>query len=102
MLPLSTPAAADSANEVAYLGSLNAFGLVVFDAPSAIETGYWVCSQLDYGGDGDEVARNLYLSVPDVQNMQHAQAIVVAAAMNLCPWEYHPERLNGGELTHLQ
>lgn len=99
-LALSPTATADPANELAYISSLNAFGATVFNAQQAIETGYWVCDQLQYTS-GDDVARKLYLST-DAQSMKHAQVIVVAAAMNLCPWQYHPERLNGDELTHLQ
>src|SRR6185436_7562381 len=83
-LALSPAASADPANELAYISSLNAFGATVFNAQQAIETGYWVCDQLQYA-NGDDVARKLYLSIPDVQNMKHAQVIVLAAAMNLCP-----------------
>lgn len=101
VLGLSSPAAADGVNEVAYISTLNAFGAAVYDAPLAIQWGYWACDQLNYG-NGDDVSHKLYLSVTDLRTIEQANALVLAAAMNLCPWQYHPERLNDGELAHLQ
>ena len=98
--PAAEVRAAPPDAELAYLASLNAFGLTVYDTGAALRTGYAVCAELGHE-TGLDVARQLFASTSwaELPTMDSAGAVVVAAAMNLCTWHYHPERVAAGGLT---
>jgi hypothetical protein len=83
----ATPARAD---DIAFLNALNNAGIVVYDTQMAITTGYRICSALAVT-NGQDLAYQMY-GGPDVPDLPTANAWIVAAGFNLCPWMYHPER----------
>jgi hypothetical protein len=85
-------ARADS-REMAFLDTLTDSGIQVYDASRAIDVGWGICSAFEVA-NGQDVAEFIYgnTTYSDVPDLATAQLWVVAAAWNLCPWHYHPER----------
>lgn len=84
-------AAPARADDIAFLNALNNAGIVVYDTQMAITTGYRICSALAVTNGQDLMYQ--MLDSPDINgNLATANAWVVAAGFNLCPWMYHPER----------
>lgn len=79
--------------ELEFLNDLNNGGLVVYDTAQALRTGHWICGQLDFR-NGAAVANDIWTqtSWSDVPSPEYALVWVVAAAVDLCPWNYHPAR----------
>ena len=88
------PAVAQASPETDYLQDLTNAGFIIYDTRAALNTGYTICDALNYN-TGDVVAYNLYThtSWADIQTMQGAATWVIIAGTNLCPWQYHPERV---------
>jgi hypothetical protein len=85
----AAPAYADS-SETAFLETLTAFGMRIYDAQQALVTGYQLCNEMTTD-TGTNVAAALYRRTgSEVPNIDAADEWVIASAMNLCPWEYHP------------
>lgn len=89
-----TPATAkadDSDNELAYLSSLSALGVTVYDAPLAVQTGYRICSWRDSLTEVETVRYFFNQALrSEVGTTQAAAAWLIAAETNLCPWHYVP------------
>jgi hypothetical protein len=84
---LAAPAA--NASPGAYLYALEAQGMVIYNPSQAVNTGYWLCDQMNYT-TGDVVATRFYhAAYSDVPTVYVATIWVVAAAEFLCPWHDH-------------
>jgi hypothetical protein len=90
-LGLAAPAQADS---MSYIEALNAHGIQVYDIDLTLQWGHDICAALPTT-NGEQVAENFYrITNGDVPNMANAETIVVLAAQNLCPSQWH-----GGSAT---
>jgi hypothetical protein len=85
---------AKASPETNYLSDLTDAGIVIYDTSQAISTGYAICEAFNTV-NGEVVAENLYThtSYADIPNRAAAAAWVLAAGLNLCPWHFHPERV---------
>lgn len=85
------PAAASP--ETDFLGVLTSGGFVIYDAPQALDTGWDICSAVDAGYSGEQVAQHLFATTTwdDLSSMDAARYWVVAAATTLCPWNWNPQ-----------
>lgn len=70
-----------------FLQRMNQQGYLVYDTAAAVTSGWQICSMIDGGMDGAEVARSVYVnsSWADIPNMWVAEEWVVTAVEELCP-----------------
>ena len=68
--------AANASSETNFLSDLNYYGFDIYNANQAVNTGYQLCSEMQYDS-GAGVADRFFVSTPWSE--------VVAAADNLCP-----------------
>lgn len=84
--------AAQASPETDFLDGLNDHGIYVYDASTAVDTGWAICGALN-NNNGAVVAEAFYrITGMDVPDRATAAVWVVEAVAHLCPWQYHPER----------
>ena len=87
-------AAQADATPASFLDALTDNGIDVYDASAALNTGYAICETFNTY-NGEQVAQALMQLAPnDVPSYEVATVWVVAAGANLCPWQFHPERVS--------
>jgi hypothetical protein len=86
---------ANPADEQAFLSQLTNSGLAIKNVSGTVTLGYTICAQLPYE-NGAQLAEQLWEGASSGGfTLNDMNTVVWAAVQNLCPWEYHPERLRG-------
>lgn len=89
---LTGPAAPAEASTGSFLAMLEVRGLVIYNPNVALNTGWWICDQLNWA-TGDVVVVRLYNNTGwDVPDARTAGIWVVTAVEELCPWHDHRGR----------
>lgn len=78
------------ATPLTFVQALNDAGIVVYDATSAISSGYRICDALNHG-NGEQVAQQVFTHTTwaDVPDLNTARVWVVTSVEQLCPWQDH-------------
>lgn len=91
--------AANATPESDFFDLLMAGGITVFNAGAAVDRGYAICEAFNTM-DGNDVAATILASADpaEVPTIDVARVWVIASGIALCPWHYHPERNQGGQV----
>jgi hypothetical protein len=77
---------AQASPETDFLDGLNAHGILVYDAGTAVNTGWTLCGAMN-NANGAQVAEAFYqVTGWDVPDRNTAAIWVIEAANHLCPW----------------